>query len=328
MVAKSSEKRHNGGVDEGELSREAGSRLPENQIQGAGQMADSMKKKNSFFRKRIVVWYSKNRRELPWRDAANPYQIWVSEIMLQQTQVDRVRPKYRAFLEQFPTLRSLAAAPKSAVLSAWSGLGYNRRAVNLHRAAREIVSRHGGRFPRTVHELETLPGVGRYTASAIASFAFGVRVATVDTNHQRVIGRFFYGTKNAPKKKIEAKSSRLLSDPEWNHSLMDFGALVCKARPLCFSCPLRERCDAFPKVLTEKEVSRKNAERFFGSNRYVRGEIVRILTKENKHTISEKVLFHRLSDIPNVTPSRIRSLISALQKDGVVTRRGKNILLG
>lgn len=301
MVAKLKEIRHNGGVDERK------------------------------FQKRVFVWYRKNKRRLPWRGRRDPYKIMVSEVMLQQTQVDRVKEKYAPFLKAFPSVRALANAETRDVLRLWSGLGYNRRAVNLHRAARAIMSKHKGRFPKTVNELNALPGIGAYTAAAVASFAFGVRVAAVDTNHQRVVGRYFFGTKDASRKKVHGKSTRILpkyDSQTWNQALMDFGALVCKSRPLCFACPLRDDCVAFPNVLTEKRTSQKTKERFFGSNRYLRGQIVSALREVSRHQLSHAALIKKFSDIPGASATKIRTLLSALEKDGVVTRKGKNIFLG
>ncbi len=139
------------------------------------------------FQDHILTWYDTFKRDLPWRGDPDPYHILVSEVMLQQTQVDRVIPKYLAFLERFPTLQSLADASVADVLREWRGLGYNRRALNLKRAAESTVERFGGKLPGTVSELESLPGIGRYTARAVASFAFGVQVPVVDTNVRRVL---------------------------------------------------------------------------------------------------------------------------------------------
>src|SRR5947209_3644935 len=139
------------------------------------------------FRRQILDWYDMHRRDLPWRGDPDPYHVLVSDVMLQQTQVDRVIPKYLAFLARFPTLQTLASASTADVLRAWQGLGYNRRALNLKRTAEAVVREHSGKLPRTVEELEKLPGIGRYTARAVACFAFGVQVAVVDTNVRRVL---------------------------------------------------------------------------------------------------------------------------------------------
>src|SRR5690349_4841779 len=130
----------------------------------------------------LLAWYAKHQRSLPWRDSRDPYHIWVSEIMLQQTQVETVRPYYARWLAAFPTVAALAAAPQQEVLAAWEGLGYYSRARNLHRAAQVVMAEHGGQLPRTVPALLTLPGIGRYTAGAIASIAFGVDAAVLDGN--------------------------------------------------------------------------------------------------------------------------------------------------
>ena len=142
-------------------------------------------------RRGLLGWFDRNRRDLPWRRTSDPYQIWLSEVMLQQTQVATVVPYYRRFLKRFPTVRVLAAAELDEVLRLWAGLGYYARARSLHRAALRVVDVHGGRFPADVDELLQLPGVGRYTAGAVASIAFGVRAAVVDGNVARVLSRLF-----------------------------------------------------------------------------------------------------------------------------------------
>lgn len=144
-------------------------------------------------RQRLLNWFAEHGRDLPWRHTRDPYRVLVSEIMLQQTQVDRVIPKYLAFLEQFPDMAALADAPTADVIRAWAGLGYNRRAVNLQRTARAVLGEHGGQFPRDVAVLLTLPGIGPYTAGALACFAFEQDVGFVDTNIRRVVQRLFVG---------------------------------------------------------------------------------------------------------------------------------------
>jgi A/G-specific adenine glycosylase len=212
-------------------------------------------------RQRLLAWYATHRRDLPWRRSADPYRIWLSEIMLQQTRVAAVLEHYRAFLERFPTVEQLAAAPLSSVLAAWSGLGYYRRARALHRAARQIVERHGSRFPRTLPELRALPGVGRYTSAALASIAFGVPAAAVDGNVERVFSRLWARPSHAGEPCPPQSPNRLdcwalaeaLLDRrrpgDWNQALMELGATVCLPRqPQCGRCPLKRWCATNPEA--------------------------------------------------------------------------------
>ena len=205
------------------------------------------------FAEPLLAWYAVHQRVLPWRNAPDPYAIWVSEIMLQQTQVETVWPYYARWLAAFPTLAALAAAPQPAVLAAWEGLGYYSRARNLHRAAQVVMRAHGGELPRTVAGLRALPGIGRYTAGALASMAFGVDAAVLDGNVKRVLARVFDVTMDvksaAGEKELWALADSLLPPGragDYNQALMDLGATVCLPRaPLCLLCPVREQCAAF-----------------------------------------------------------------------------------
>ena len=190
---------------------------------------------------RVLAHYRRTARDLPWRRTHDPYEVLVSEVMLQQTQAARVTPAFDRFIRRFPTLEVLATAPLGAVLREWSGLGYNRRARDLHRIARLST----GGLPQTVAELDALPGIGAYTAGAIASFAFGQRVAFADTNIKRVLGRVFLGRPGTNKEAVEldAKAMPRRSSDLWHHALMDLGATLCKPRaPLCDACPLKDDC--------------------------------------------------------------------------------------
>lgn len=244
----------------------------------------------AFVRDGLLGWFRANRRDLPWRRTRDPYRILVSEIMLQQTQVDRVLPFYARFLDRFPTVEALAAAPAGDVITAWAGLGYNRRAVNLQRTAQAVVAERGGVFPQTVDELRTLPGIGPYTAGAIACFAFEQDAAFIDTNMRRVIHRLFFGVDVpgpvAPEMTI-VEMARLLVPPgngwEWNQGLIEFGALQCTSRkPACVVCPLQTGCAAFPAIqsaiATRPAGSRLKREAPFAeSNRFYRGRVVAAL---------------------------------------------------
>ncbi len=202
----------------------------------------------TILRRRLLAWYDSNRRDLPWRRSADPYRIWLSEIMLQQTRVAAVLEHYRTFLARFPTVRKLAAAPLESVLAAWSGLGYYRRARSLHRAAQQIVECHGSRFPRTVQELRALPGVGRYTGAAVASIAFGVPVAVVDGNVERVISRLLAVSTLDYWALAESLLARRRPG-DWNQAMMELGATICLPRqPQCGVCPLKRWCKSSPRA--------------------------------------------------------------------------------
>jgi A/G-specific adenine glycosylase len=195
-------------------------------------------------RRGLLAWYGRNARDLPWRRTRDPYRIWISEVMLQQTRVETVIPYYARFLERFPTNRSLAEARQEEVLKIWEGLGYYGRARNLQAAARELESSYAGRLPRSSSELKELPGFGPYTAASVASIAFGEPVACVDGNVRRVVSRLA-----ASNDGVE-ETARLLVDPgdpsSFNQGMMELGALICLPRnPRCPVCPLRTLCRAF-----------------------------------------------------------------------------------
>ncbi len=202
------------------------------------------------FRRRLVSWYGRHGRDLPWRHTHDPYEILVSEIMLQQTQVGRVLEYYPRFLARYPTAAYLASASASAVRDAWEGLGYYRRAQNLHRTARLITREHGGRFPAEPADLAKLPGIGRYTAAAVASFAYGAHAAILDTNAARVLQRVFGpGRRRGRESRLWAVAEHVVPrgrSYDFNQAIMDLGATICTARrPACPRCPVRGACDAF-----------------------------------------------------------------------------------
>jgi A/G-specific adenine glycosylase len=210
--------------------------------------------------RRLLTWFRTHRRNLPWRARRNPYRIWVAEIMLQQTRVAAVLPYYHRFLERFPTVESVAAARQEEVLRLWSGLGYYRRAQNLHRAAQEIVARHGGRFPRTLQAALALPGIGRYTAAAVLSIAYDVPLAALDGNVARVLARLgaLRGDLRAPLRwhQLRKKAEHLLAHQapgDWNQALMELGEVICTPQtPHCGSCPVLPFCRAHARGLTEE----------------------------------------------------------------------------
>jgi A/G-specific adenine glycosylase len=247
------------------------------------------------FQEQILSWYDTFKRDLPWRCDPDPYHVLVSEIMLQQTQVDRVIPKYHAFLERFPTLTSLADASTADVLRQWQGLGYNRRALNLKRLAEVVVREHGGALPASVEELERLPGIGKYTARAVASFAFGVQVPVVDTNVRRVLGAF--AGRELSERETWGLAERLLPAgraADWNQALMDYGALVQRATP---------------------KRTRRPAQPFETTNRFWRGRIVEALREH--HVLTMGGLLDALP-YPHRDEQRVHSLLRSLHEEGMV----------
>ncbi len=207
----------------------------------------------SRFRRRLLGWYRRHRRDLPWRRTEDPYHILVSEIMLQQTQVERVVPKYHEFLDRYPTLEALAGSAPEEVKRLWYPLGYNVRPLNLHGIAREAVASYGGRLPDEATALRGMRGIGRYTAGALLCFAYGRPVPIVDTNVRRVLGRVFLG----PRRLKRIRGQKTMWDLagalvparrayDYNQALMDFGATWCTARaPRCTPCPMRAFCATY-----------------------------------------------------------------------------------
>ena len=210
------------------------------------------KEDTDVIRARLLDWYDRSRRDLPWRRDPTPYRVWISEVMLQQTRVDVVIPRYLAFLERFPDVAALASAPSDDVLAAWSGLGYYSRARSLHAAAREIAARHAGEFPRDPEAARALPGVGPYTRAAVLSIAYGVALPVLDGNVHRVLARLFRrggDPRTGPVSRgLEEIAEELLSPErpgDFNQALMELGALVClPAAPRCLDCPLASACAA------------------------------------------------------------------------------------
>jgi A/G-specific adenine glycosylase len=221
-------------------------------------------KANSAFRRSLLSWYRQNRRDLPWRRTMDPYAILVSEFMLQQTQVATVIPYYIEWLRKFPTVAALAAASENDVLHAWQGLGYYSRARNLRTAAVAIVEKHGGHFPNSADAIRALPGVGRYTANAVATFAFDHSVPIVEANITRVLARLFNvqtPIDSAPgREQLWSHAAELLptrNARQHNSALMELGALVCGARPKCGACPVKGFCrTADPSSLPRKKPRR------------------------------------------------------------------------
>jgi len=217
-----------------------------------------------WFQRRLLSWYRANGRKLPWRRTRDPYRILVSEVMLQQTQVDRVTGFYRRFLRQYPTFDHLAAASEPAVRESWEGLGYYARARNLHATARIVVDQHQGRLPDDSQIIRRLPGIGRYTAGAVLSIAYGKDEPILDTNAARVLARVFAvrvrGGKSALQRRLWETAACVTprgAAGDFNQAIMDLGATVCRARsPHCAACPVRRQC-----AFAEKSAQRNGAAR-------------------------------------------------------------------
>ena len=243
----------------------------------------------------LLRWYARERRDLPWRQTRDPYAILVSEVMLQQTQVARVLPRYEAWLARWPTADALAAATLEEVLREWVGLGYNRRAVRLWEAAR-VVARNG--WPE---RLQDLPGVGPYTAAAVGSFAFGRQEVAVDTNARRLFARLGAALEPAPGRAAD-----------FNQATMELGATVCTARaPRCGACPLRGGCDG-PRAPAPRTRAR---ERFEDSNRWVRGRVVAALAAGE--------------GVPrDVAAERLQPALQGLLRDGLIRQVAGGYALG
>jgi A/G-specific adenine glycosylase len=281
----------------------------------------------------VLGWFQTTKRDLPWRWTRDPWAVLVSELMLQQTQVARVIPKYIAFLDRFPDPASCAAAPAGAVVQAWAGLGYNRRAVNLHRTAAAVVDRHAGRLPSTMEELLALPGIGPYTARAVSAFAFELPAAIVDTNVARVLARAVGGRRLAGGE-VQALADGLVPSAQswvWNQALLDLGALVCTSRaPRCQVCPLAANgaCAWFEAGRPEPDPAAGSAgtsgrqSTFAGSDRQGRGRLVAALRRG-------PVPNDRLAQVAGwpEDPARAARAAAGLVADGLAADTGDGLAL-
>lgn len=284
-------------------------------------------------RNTINIWYRSNRRILPWRDTSDPYKIWISEVILQQTRVAQGISYYLKFITRFPDLRTLASANEEEILNAWQGMGYYTRARNLHKAARILLNSYKGRFPETPEKLKELPGIGPYSSAAIASMAFQYPVAAIDANTIRIIARL-YGIRRPlsqakTKKRIEKLAADLLDTEkpgEFNQAIMDFGSLVCTPlNPDCSSCPLQKNCRAYSLGITEKiptnTPKRSLRQRYFHYLVLTDGTFI-CLQKRKETDIWNSLYefplvelppgkyptkddWHRVTGIPNIFPQKI-----------------------
>ena len=281
-------------------------------------------------RRPLISWFVEHARDLPWRYTRDPYHVLVSEVMLQQIQVSRAVPFYLAFLERFPTLEALAEAPIAEAIRVWGDLGRYKRVVNLHATARIVVEEHDATIPSDPEVLATFPGIGPYTAGAVACFAFGRDVHFVDTNMRRVLHRLFFGPEvPAPvvkERRLLAVASGLVPRGrgwEWNQALMELGALRCTARrPLCGSCPVAHACRARATIhdalAATPRSSKKPGYKYEGSNRYYRGRVLARLREASEDGITLRDLGAALRNgFTDGDLSWLEAVVRSLEKDGL-----------
>jgi A/G-specific adenine glycosylase len=268
----------------------------------------------------LLAWFRTNGPAYPWRRTErDPYAVFVSEVMLQQTQASRVAEAFPAFMQRFPDVRALAAAPRADVIRAWGGLGYARRAAALHEAMRSIVRDHGGEVPSDVVSLIALPGVGPYTAAAVASIAFRVPVAAVDTNVRKVMARLAFSSEpdEVPAADVADAAAQWLpheAPGDWNQALMNLGREVCRPTPRCDVCPLAEAC----RFRASGRAGRRSGRRqpaFEGSMRQVRGGVLRELRRRDRAATIRTIAAALGFPVP-----RVDLAVDALEHDGLVQR--------
>ncbi|MBR9978738.1 MAG: A/G-specific adenine glycosylase [Bacteroidetes bacterium] len=294
----------------------------------AGQSGDvhaALTAQASILHRLLLGWYRRNGRPLPWRQDNDPYTILVSEIMLQQTQVARVTEHLPHWLQRFPSIDTLAAASKREVLLAWSGMGYNRRALHLHAAASLICSRHNGIIPNDTDALLALPGIGRYTAHAVVCFAYGKRLPMVEVNIRRVLSRLASGMQRENAVLPETVTWKLaasLLPPRayfaWNQALMDLGAMICTAtRPACSACPFSRLCPSAHRLLPTPDRNTQTVRET--PRRLYRGRLIEFLRKQPGHCATAAEL-HRLlfPDSGQEQRMRLFDILDSLRKDGMI----------
>ncbi len=314
--------------------------------------------------KKVLVWFERSARDLPWRHTRDPYHILVAEMMLQQTQVERVLPRYAAFLATFPTLHDLAAASTADVIKLWAGLGYNRRAVNLQRIACIVRDEYAGQFPRHVEELQKLPGIGPYTSGAIACFAFEQDVPCIDTNIRRVLVRCFTALNDVEpmpnNRTLYTLAQSLIPVGQgwmWNQAIMEIGATVCTATdPKCWRCPLVSTCRAYamwyskdqhifsethrdatihtnsfrypPTPQPMRRVAERTTQPYIGSNRYYRGRIIdRLRELPPDTTLPQEQLAEYVNTTGQNDADWLQKIIDGLVRDGLVEVVGNALRL-
>lgn len=283
-------------------------------LRGSGGLQGTRRRR---FQGALLEWHGARARPLRIRSTTDPWAILVAEVMAQQTQIARVDEAWSGFMRRFPAARDLAVASTADVLRAWSGLGYNRRAVNLQRTAQVIDLKHAGRVPREIDVLQSLPGIGPYTARAIAATAFGQPVAPVDTNVRRVVSRVV-GRTMTPRQ-LQAAADDLVYRPDpaaWTHASMDLGATVCRSRPRCGECPVNRWCAsafAVVQVPTRVEAAEVPFER---TNRWLRGRIVARL-----RTLDADAWVRLPATIGSHDQSAVMAAAEGLERDGLLQRR-------
>jgi A/G-specific adenine glycosylase len=276
----------------------------------------------AFITKSLLQWYSRNARPLPWRKTRNPYRILISEIMLQQTQVSRVLQMYPKFIKRFPNFQILARAGTGDVIRAWAGMGYNNRAVHLHQAAIRVIQDYGGRLPADIVLLRQLPGIGQYTAHAVACFSFGQHTAVVDTNVRRILARLF------PKMACSQNEWELAESVlpkrnayEWNQALMELGSVFCTAaNPGCAGCPLKRYCPSAFQVQSRPRINKSRNERAIIPNRIYRGRVVALVRMFSRRRRMES---YRLLKVLRPGDAKRNQkwfslLLTGLQRDGLI----------
>ncbi len=288
------------------------------------------------FQNLVLDWYMVNKREFLWRrETPEPFITLVSEVMLQQTQTARVEEKLPQFLEQFPTIFALAEATNADIIRAWKGMGYNNRALRLRDAARYICEHHKGLIPQTFDELLVLPGIGRYTATALMAFSFGLDVAVVDVNIRRVYSRVFYSMETTASVTSENNINEIARSiypkgraSDWHQAIMDIGAHFCAARqPDCINCPLRLHCVSAGAMI-EYTLPKRAEPSYNGIPRRIwRGKIVELL--RNAHTISPEAMSVALfGELPDDRDHKwLLEVLPALEKDGIILHEGNIVRL-
>ena len=297
-----------------------------------------------YFVSALLRWYHRHGRDLPWRYTSDPYMIFVSEIMLQQTQVDRVKIKYQEFLRKFPTLQSLAQSRVSDVIRAWQGMGYNRRALNLQRACRDVLSKFKGIFPSDRPLLKSLSGIGEYTARAVSVFAFRKPVIALDVNIRRVLDRSFFGGETRKQKSTTTEKQKIeeltnLGDSivtpkiayDLNQGLMDIGATICTAKtPQCEVCPLKKACKAYPAILSLSWASIKKKRRLEPAyagipRRLWRGKVVEYLREMPHSVTSGEIISWLAKRFHPCSQQWLTEVLTALERDNLVRKhKGTN----
>ena len=267
----------------------------------------------------LLAWAGDARRDLPWRRTRDPWAVLVSELMLQQTQVPRVVPRYEAFLARLPTPAACASAPAAELIRLWAGLGYNRRALHLHRTAAAVVERHGGRLPDRLEELRRLPGIGPYTARAVLAFAFERDVGVLDANATRALSRAL----GRPVQQADADALVPAGTGwAWNQAVLDLGATICRARPRCLDCPLRATCVWHAGGGPDPWRPGRRQPAFAGSDREGRGRLVAALRREAVDRSSLAAAAGWPDD-----PGRAERIAAALVAEGLAQRRGDELVL-